>query len=158
MGCHSNLGVTVDGSFAFVRKPPGADGWGHQSLTGMHDRPQAGQSQGEIETWLARSGAADEFRANQEMLSRYFPDGELDIEALRAARDLSELLLPSPERALDLDKAYLAIVREQSFEQGRDAFVSPPEKVHRRIEEPETGLVDAGRVYDDGRLWLDWGP
>ncbi|MCH9829119.1 MAG: hypothetical protein K0U79_15415 [Gammaproteobacteria bacterium] len=156
MGCHSNLGVTVDGSFSFVRKPPGAAGWGHQSLAELRDRPQVGQSHGEIETWLARSGAADEFRANQEMLARYFPNGELDTEALRAVRDLGELLLPSAGRALALDKAYLAIVREQSFEHGRDAFVSPPENVHRRIEEPETGLVDAGRVYDDGRLWLDW--
>ncbi|MDT0497155.1 hypothetical protein RM530_07215 [Algiphilus sp. W345] len=59
--------------------------------------------------------------------------------------------------ALALDKAYLAIVREQSFEHGRDAFVSPPENAHRSIEEPETGLVDAGRVYDNGRLRLDWG-
>ncbi|MDT0497156.1 hypothetical protein RM530_07220 [Algiphilus sp. W345] len=34
MGCHSNLGVTVDGSFAFVRKSPGAFGLGPPGVGG----------------------------------------------------------------------------------------------------------------------------
>jgi len=58
---------------------------------------------------------------------------------------VSELLLPSPERALRLDKAYRAIVREQSFTRGRDATITPPVHVHRELAEgdPATGIVEA---------------
>ena len=45
------------------------------------------------------------------------------------------------------------------------AFVHPPESqevdpslnVHRAIENGSTDLGATGRVYRDGRLWLDWG-
>src|SRR3546814_10733119 len=32
MGCHSGIGVTVDGSFSLPRQLPGAAGWGVQRL------------------------------------------------------------------------------------------------------------------------------
>ena len=38
--------------------------------------------------------------------------------------DVAELLLPSPARALDLDRAYRAIVAAQSFDRGRDTLLS----------------------------------
>jgi hypothetical protein len=44
--------------------------------------------------------------------------------------------LPSPERALDLDRAYAAIVAEQSFVKGRDAVLAPAANVH---EHPPIG-------------------
>lgn len=156
MGCHTGLGVTVDGSFSLPRKPPGAAGWGAQRLTGLRDRPQAGQLEPEVLTYLRRVGAGDEFRANTEMRQRYFPEGRLDRARVNAAADLAELLLPSPARALALDKAYMALVREQSFTQGREAPLAPMENVHRELANSDSALRASGRVYRDGRLWLQW--
>ncbi|MGH8446953.1 MAG: hypothetical protein ACREVL_16910, partial [Solimonas sp.] len=155
MGCHANLGVTVDQSFAFPRKRPGADGWAYQSLAGARDVPQAGQREPEILSYFRRAGGGDEFRANDEILARWFPGGRLDEAAVRAA-DLRTLTLPSRERALALDKAYRVLVGEQHYAAGRDAPLRPPQNAHRTIVNGDTGLADEGRVYRDGRLWLDW--
>ncbi|WP_020651195.1 hypothetical protein [Solimonas variicoloris] len=156
MGCHSNLGVTVDQSFSFPRKRPGADGWGYQTLAGLRPVAQAGQREPEILAYFRRARGGDEFRANAELLARWFPDGRLDEAAVRGA-DLRALTLPSRERALALDKAYRVLVGEQRFAAGRDAPLQPPAQVHRRLDNDETGLAARDLVYRDGRLWLDWG-
>lgn len=158
MGCHTGLGVTVDQSFSLPRQPPGAAGWGLQTLAGMPDAPEAGSAEPEYLRYLRRVGGGDEFRANGEMLSRYFPDGRLDAAAVKRATagGIRELISPSPERALKLDKAYWLIVREQSYDRGRDALPRPAVNVHRQITDDDTGLKSAGRIYKDGRLWLDW--
>lgn len=156
MGCHGALGVTVDSSFSFPRKVPGASGWGYQSLAGIPDLPQSGQRDPEILTYLRRVQGGDEFRANDEMLQRFFPNGKLDEARVRAARDLRDLILPSRERALALDKAYMVRVREQRFENGRDVVLAPAVNVHTRIENEDTALAKRGAVYGDGRLWLQW--
>lgn len=158
MGCHTGLGVTVDQSFSLPRKPPGADGWGLQKLAGMPDAPATGSDEPEYLRYLRRVGGGDEFRANGEMLSRYFPDGQLDAAAVRraTASGIVGLISPSAERALKLDKAYWLIVREQSYNQGRDAMPRPAVNVHRQITDDDTGLKATGRIYKDGRLWLDW--
>lgn len=156
MGCHTGIGVTVDQSFALPRKLPGAAGWGWQSLAGIRDVPQAGSNEPEVLRYFRRVGAGDEFRANAEILARFFPGGKLDAAKVRRTRDLRELILPSRERALALDKAYLLIVREQSYVHGRDAVLAPAQNVHRRLENTDTALKASDRVYRDGRLWLDW--
>lgn len=162
MGCHSGIGVTVDGSFSLPRKLPGAAGWGEQRLAGMVDAPQAGSDEPEYQRYLRRTGGGDEYRANAEMLARFFPDGAFDASAARAAApggggDLRDIILPSRERALLLDKAYRALVREQAFASGRDAMIAPAQHVHRKVDGAETGLrVEDGRVFKDGRLWLAW--
>jgi hypothetical protein len=161
LGCHGGLGVTVDRTFAFARKVPGADGWRYQDLRGMKDVPQAGHAEPEILTYLRRVRGADEFRANDEMIARFFPGGTLDEGAVRRAapggdRDLTDLLLPSRARALALDKAYLLLVREQRFELGRDAFLGVPANVHARIENGSTELAARQMVFHDGMIWLDW--
>jgi hypothetical protein len=162
MGCHTNLGVTVDHTFAFPRKVPGAEGWRHQDLRGIPDVPQVGHAKPEVLTYFERVQGGDEFRANGELLGRFFPGGALDEATVRRAakggeRDLAFLLTPSRERALALDKAYRALVREQSFTRGRDTVVAPPANVHRQVENGSTELGDTDRVYEDGRLLLDWG-
>lgn len=161
MGCHSNIGVTVDGSFAFARKVPGDAGWAYQDLRGMKDVPQLGHVDPEVLTYVQRVGAGDEFRVGDEFIERFVPDGRVDTAALRRAapggdRDLAWLLTPSRERALDLNRAYMALVREQDFEHGRDAPLAPPKNVLARIEEESTGLAEKNRVYQDGRLHLAW--
>jgi hypothetical protein len=162
MGCHGPLGVTVDTTFTLARKVPGAAGWRHQDLRGIPDVPQAGHEEPEALTYFRRVGGGDELRANTEILGRFFPGGELDEAAVRRAapggdRDLAWLLTPSRERSLLLAKAYMTVVREQSFVLGRDAFPRPVENVHREIENGATELDRTGRIYRDGRLWLDWG-
>ncbi|MGH8505151.1 MAG: hypothetical protein ACRETM_04210 [Stenotrophobium sp.] len=158
MGCHTGLGVTVDQSFSLPRKPPGAAGWGLQKLAGIPDAPEAGSDEPEYLRYLRRVGGGDEFRANGEMLARFFPGGVLDRAAVRraTAHGILGLIEPSRERALALDKSYWLIVREQSYDKGRDAMPQPVANVHREITDDDTGLKAAGRIYKDGRLWLDW--
>lgn len=163
MGCHSNLGVTVDTTFSFARKLPGKAGWAYQDLRGMKDAPQIGHQEPEFLTYLRRVGAGDEFRANDELIARFAPGGHIDAPEVRRAapggdQDLAWLLSPSRERALDLNRAYMALVREQDFERGRDAPLAPPKNVFAYIEEESTGLVEKNRVYKDGRLHLAWEP
>jgi hypothetical protein len=67
-------------------------------------------------------------------------------------KDLAWALAPSRGRALALDKAYLAIVREQSFTKGRDAMLQPATRVHDKITDEKTGLTP----HRDGRLHLVW--
>jgi hypothetical protein len=161
MGCHSTVGVTVDQSFAFQRKLPGAAGWAYQDVRGMADVPQIGHAAPEILTYFRRVGGGDEFRANQEILDRFFPGGALDeAQVLRAApggdQDISFLIAPSRERALLLDKAYRAVVMQQRFDLGRDAIITPPANVHTRIQNGATDLDKTGRIFLDGQLRLDW--
>ncbi len=162
MGCHSSVGVTVDQTFALARKLPGAEGWAYQRLEGIRDVPQQGQSMGEIATYLSRVRGADPFRANDEMLARFFDAegqprlAELARAAVGGDRDIAWVLLPSRERALRLDKAYRALVQTQSFAKGRDTLASPAKNVHQRIVNGSTDLEATGKIYDDGRLWLNW--
>lgn len=161
MGCHANLGVTVDQTFALPRKVPGAAGWRAQDLRGMPDAPQAGHGEPEGLEYLRRAGGGDDFRANAEMLARFFPGGALDErEARRAApggdRDLAHLVAPSRERALLLDKAYRALVRTQRFDLGRDPPLGLVERALHGTEGGSTGLGEANRVYPDGRVHLAW--
>ena len=86
MGCHSTIGVTVDQTFSFARKVPGTAGWRHQDLRGILDVPQAGHPEPEILTYFKRVGGGDGFRANTEILDRFFPTGALAVDkVLRAA-------------------------------------------------------------------------
>lgn len=161
LGCHGGLGITVDSSFALPRKPPGPAGWGWQRLDGLQDVPMAGHRAPEILTWFARAGGGDAFRSNDEIAARFFAGGRFDEGAVRRAapggdRDLLWLLAPSRERAMALNKAYRDIVRGQDYVRGREPFLRPPENVHRRIANGDTGLRAQERVYSDGRLWLDW--
>lgn len=161
MGCHSAVGVTVDHTFSLARKVPGAAGWRHQDLRGMHDVPQAGHAEPEVLTYLRRAHGGDDYRANEEMLARFFPGGVLDEQEVRRGapggdRDLAYLVAPSRERALLLDKAYRVLVRAQRFEAGRDVALGPPTGILRVVEEESTGLEERERVYLDGRVHLAW--
>ncbi|MCB0193693.1 MAG: hypothetical protein KDJ65_17225 [Anaerolineae bacterium] len=161
MGCHSSVGATVDQTFTLARKVPGSAGWQYQYLEGIPDVPQFDHDKPEILTYFERVTGGDEFRANTEILDRFFPGGELDeAEVLRAApggdKDILHLIQPSRERAALLNKAYMALVKEQTFELGRDTIISPPVNVHEAIENGDTELRETGKVFFDGRLWLDW--
>jgi len=156
MGCHTSIGSTIDSVFSFARKIDGAAGLGYINLHGMPDAPSAGESAGEIATYLERAGGGGEFRSNPEMEARYFTGGALDPVKLARARDVYDLITPSPERARLLNKAYLSIVREQSYLYGRDASVTPPINVYASVE-AEAPTLPAARTFRFD-LRLDWTP
>jgi len=154
-GCHTSIGATIDQTFAFARKIPGARGQGYIDLHGMPDAPMLGEVEGEIRQYLRRVGGGDEFRANGEMIERWFgPDGQPDAARLAQAKDVHTLITPSPARALALNKAYLSIVREQSFTRGRDATLTPTTNVYRQVDPDVPPLAPEHRAQ--GNLLLDW--
>ena len=149
MGCHTSIGSTIDKTFSFARKIDGADGWGYINLHNMPDVPNVGESEGEILTYLRRVGGGDEFRSNEEMLKRWFKaDGEVDVEKVTAARDVYELITPSRERALQLNKAYRVLVEDQDFMFGRDATWKPPHNVYHEIDNETAPTLQAEHIYD----------
>ncbi|WP_462322776.1 hypothetical protein, partial [Halochromatium sp.] len=122
MGCHGGVGATRDGIFSFARKLDGRDaggGWFHWSQRGLAGIPEPIRPDGQPEYafYLQHNGAGDEFRANAEVIARFFDaNGTLRPDMLmRLREDISVLLRPSRQRALDLNRAYRVIVREQSF-------------------------------------------
>lgn len=159
MGCHGNVGITVDQTFAFARKVPGAAGWRLQDPSGIPDVPQVGHTSGEYAEYLARVGGGDDLRANEEVAAKFLDGGALADERVAAmlGTDIAGLVTPSAQRAIALDRAYLATVIEQSYVWGRDARASPAKNVVDKIgNRRTTGLGEADRVFRDVRLQLDW--
>lgn len=156
MGCHSTIGATIDKTFSFPRKVDGSAGWRYIDLVGMPDAPSIGETRGEIVTYLERTGGGSEFRNNREMEARWFhADGSLNQEALSHARDVYDLIAPSRERALRLNKAYRSIVAEQDYIYGRDATVTPPRNVYEHIDNEQTPVLPVERFFDSNIL-LHW--
>ena len=155
-GCHATTGANIDQTWAFPRKLRGAEGWGYIDYRAMRDAPNLGEAEGEILTYFKRVGGGDEFRSNTEMLDRRFnPDGTVNTAAVRG-KTVYDLIAPSRERALTLNKAYRVIVGEQSFVFGRDATVTPPANVHDKIDDATAPtLPRALRFTHDIRLNWD---
>ncbi len=155
MGCHNSIGTTIDKVFSFARKVDGADGWQYINLRNMPDAPNKGEKQGEISTYLERAGGGSEFRNNDEMIKRWFlPDGSLNQEKINQA-DVYSLITPSKQRALMLNKAYRVIVDEQDYIYGRDATVSAPENVYKKIDNETSPTLPAKFTYQ-WNILLDW--
>jgi len=132
IGCHSGLGVTTDSSFAFSRKlntEHHQSGWYHWIQKGIKGiaEPKYRDGTWQYTEYLQHNQSANEFRNNQEVISKFFnTDGsikESELETLH--QDISHLLSPSTERALMLNKTYKVIVKEQSYIYGRDAHIKP---------------------------------
>jgi hypothetical protein len=147
MGCHSAIGTTLDSTFSFARKVPGAAGWGYVELRGMTDAPSVSEDGGEILNYLRRAGGGSEFRENPEMLERWFrPDGTVDEAKVKKA-DVYTLVTPSARRALDLNKAYTHVVRHQSYIDGRDATWLSARNVYPAIDERIVPLEPEHRYF-----------
>jgi hypothetical protein len=156
MGCHNSIGSTIDKTFSFPRKLDGSKGWGYLDLKGMPDAPTKGESLGEIVTYLSRAGGGSEFRNNDEMNAKWFkPDGSVDHEKLRVAKDVYDLIAPSKERALALNKAYRTIVEDQDFIFGKDAVLTPPKNVYDKIDNEKTPTLPEERTFK-WNILLDW--
>ncbi len=156
MGCHTSIGTTIDSVFSMARKLPGSAGWRYIDLVGMPDAPSRSEPGGEIANYLARAGGGSEFRENREMLERFFlDDGSVDARAVAAAPDVYSLVTPSRARALELDKAYVYIVRHQSFLVGSDATTAQVANMLRNIDEAAVPL-DVERRHFGWDIRLDW--
>jgi hypothetical protein len=148
-GCHGGVGATQDSSFSFARKLAGpAAGYVYPRLQDWQGRPEPKRRDGTFEyaRYLQENRAGDDFHANTELLARFFdPRGEPRTAELHALHsDVARVLLPSAARALALDRAYLAVVREQSFVRGRDAVLAGEPRVHPRVPVGEaTGIQKA---------------
>ncbi len=136
-GCHGGIGATTDGIFSFPRKlSPKAEarGWFHWSQHGLRGLPEPKRRDGQFEytLYLREAGAGDELRANAEVMNRFFDArGNLRPDEVASLHgDIARLLLPSPARALDLDRAYLAVVLDQTFDRGRDAVLAASPNVY----------------------------
>ena len=145
VGCHGGIGRTTDSAFSFAAKRDAPDhrgGWYHWSQAPRQAIPDP---HGDYATYLRRNAAGDEFRANDEVKARFIDaDGSADPAALAGlARSIASLVLPSPGRALALDKAYRLIVDEQSYAKGRMPLLHPvDDSVHRAVApEQPTGIV-----------------
>ncbi len=157
MGCHNTVGATIDKTFSFARKVDGAKGWTYIDLRGMPDAPNMGETKGEFATYFERVGGGDEFRSNEEMLERWFvAEGQVDHVAVAAAADVYELITPSPERALQLNKAYRVLVEDQDFIFGRDATVTAPINVYDAVD-PDTAPTLPEEKTFTWDIRLDWG-
>ena len=152
IGCHSGVGVTADTTFAYQRKFELEDkkrGWYHwtQDSQWLKDieEPLTRDGRGEYTLYLEENHAGDEFRDNEEIISKFFePDGTLIAsEAAKVESDISYLLAPSFERALMLNKAYKVIVDEQSYIYGRDAHLKPVTNVHEEVEIGESTQIES---------------
>lgn len=160
MGCHGSVGSTIDKTFSFARKVDGGKGWGYINLRGMQDAPNMGdekteETQGEILTYFERAGGGDEFRSNPEMIERWFnADGSVKRHEVQS-KDVYELITPSVERALEMNKAYKVIVEQQSFYLGRDATIVPPKNVYHEVDNETSPTLTAENIYR-WDIRLDW--
>ncbi|MEW8489872.1 MAG: hypothetical protein AB2657_09225, partial [Candidatus Thiodiazotropha endolucinida] len=148
MGCHTTIGSTIDQTFAFPRKVTGTAGWGYINLRGMVDSPSAGETEGEILNYLKVVGGGNEFRENEEIIEKWFNEDNTVNEEKVLAADVYELITPSPQRALTLNKAYMTIVRDQDFIHGRDANVTPAVNVYEAVDSDSAPVLPPERQYD----------
>lgn len=141
IACHSTIGAITDSTFTFARKYSWGD-WSNQPLKNMRDRI-LNNSKGEYELYLENNHAGDEFRENREIIKKFFDsNGDKNESAFEILKsDISYLLLPSQNRAMELNKAYKIIVKEQSYIYGKDATIKPAQNVYQEIKENQsTGL------------------
>jgi len=154
-GCHKTVGSTFDQTFSFARKVPGEAGWGYINLREIEDVPNINEEKGEFLTYMKRVGGGDEFRQNGEMLAKWFDEkGMVKAENVQRAKSVYEIITPSPERANALNKAYLTIVKEQSYLFGRDATLTEATNVLSTIDAEQPPLKPEHRFKWDMRL--DW--
>lgn len=154
-GCHKSVGATFDQTFSFARKAPGSIGWGYSNLKKLQDAPNIGEQVGEYLTYMQRVNGGDEFRQNKEMLARWFNEnGKVDANKVTQSPNIYTLIVPSNQRARDLNKAYYSIVKEQSYLFGRDATINSATNVLQHIDAEQAPLLNEHQHAWDMRL--DW--
>ena len=89
------------------------------------------------------------------MLQKWFnQDGTVKTAQVQSLPNIYELIMPSKRRALDLNKAYFTIMKEQSYLFGRDATLGVAKNVLEKVEDNMPPLEEDFRYGVDIRL--DW--
>ncbi|MDQ7044148.1 MAG: hypothetical protein Q9M34_11555 [Sulfurimonas sp.] len=144
MGCHSGIGATTDSTFAFPRKLNDSfqNGWYHTTQKDLKNTPELRYSDGtyELSHYLELNPYGDEFRENSEVYDKFHLDnGDLNQSMIRKLHDdVTLLLYPSHKRALDLNKAYKALVEQQKFYNGKAGHIKPMQNVHKEVKEAQS--------------------
>lgn len=147
MGCHDTIGATTDSTFSFVRK----FSWGYWREPGLKDIPEPVVNYkkygnvGEYSFYLKNNKSGNEFRNNKEVIDKFFnPDGTIKQDMLEKLKtDISVLLYPSRERAMNLNKAYMVLVKRQGYIFGREQIGNLENTVHKLLEKgKKTGIID----------------
>ncbi len=154
MGCHTNLGSTIDNVFSFARKVEGKDGWGYIDLKKISDVPNVGESEGEILTYFKRVGGGSEFRANNDIHDKFYSNGTLDEAKVKSATSIYDLITPTKESAIKMNKAYKVVVEGQDYIHGREGHIKPVENVYEEITAQTPVLPNEKQYKWDMRL--DW--
>lgn len=148
VGCHGGVGATDDTIFSFNRKLSTKhfkSGWYHWLEKNFENIPDSKREDGngQYAFYLDNNPTGSEFRNNMEVYNKFFTaDGTRKPEAFKKlSSDISYLLMPSVARAIELNKAYYVLVKEQSFKYGREAHVKPLVNVKKSMEiDAATGI------------------
>jgi len=151
IGCHSGIGAIADSTFVFQRKfdyNATLQGWYHwsQDANGFKNikEPKTKDGKYEYSFYLEQNNAGDEFRTNEEVKNKFFNENGLKTDEIKILHnDISHLLIPSKQRALELNKAYYIIMKEQSYIYGRDTHVKPVENVHKELQVGQSTKLNA---------------
>lgn len=154
MGCHTNLGSTIDSVFSFARKVEGKDGWGYINLREMIDVPNIGESEGEILTYFKRAGGGSEFRTANDIHDKFYRDSTLDEQRVKAASSIYELITPTKASALKMNKSYKLLVESQDYIYGREGNAEALKNVYSTITQ-ETPTLPQDKQYK-WDMRLDW--
>ncbi len=132
IGCHAKLAATTDSTFALQRHV----GWEYQNLEKIDDRDD------EYKEHLLQNPTGNEYGTNSEVFEKFFnSDRSIKKEMFdKLSQDIKVLLLPSYQRAMQLNKAYYLLVKEQSYIYGKEAPMQPIKNVHKLIEDIDTGI------------------
>ncbi|MEL6343207.1 MAG: hypothetical protein AAFV53_08720 [Myxococcota bacterium] len=142
VGCHGGIGVNVDSGFSFARRT----GWGHShdGMYGTGDWDRA-DGRGEIATYVSLVLGGDDYGHNTAAKERFVEDGQLTEggKAILQA-DVSGIVLPTPDRAMALNKGYRIVVGEQSFTRGRTGLWGLSEsQMHPEVKPGQlTGVIE----------------
>ena len=154
MGCHTTIGTTIDQIFSFSRKVDGAGGWGYIDLKKMIDVPNIGETEGEILTYFKRVGGGNEFRAENDIHTKFYVNGVLDEEKVRSVSSIYELITPTRASALQMSKSYKVLVESQDYIHGREGNEKPVQNVYAEIT-ADTPTLPAEKEYR-WDMRLDW--
>ncbi len=143
VGCHSGIGATTDSNFSFARKLTAGDVKYFAGYIGKppnEDRSNAVPYEGESANLQTIVDGYATYLQQNHSLNDYRNISD-DIRLPVDKQDLGALLWPDAENAKLMNKAYLIIVREQSYNKGRDAIVSPLTYLRQQFEKGEkTGI------------------
>lgn len=132
IGCHAKLGTTIDSTFAMKRYVK----WGYQTLEGLSD------FNGEYANYLMQNPTGNEYGTNDEVYNKFFDsNGTMKKDSfLKLSKEISTLLLPSYNRAMQLNKAYYFLVQEQNFIDGKEATIQPINNIYKSINSISTSV------------------